>query len=213
MPITEFLEKNALLYPNDVSLVEINPEVLEKRSVTWREYELIETDPSEKYRHQITWLEFDKKANRFANLLISKGIKKGDKVAILLMNGIEWLPVYFGILKTGALAVPMNYRYTADEIKYCLELAEVNTLVFGPEFIGRVEDIFEHIPDVSSLIYVGEVVPHLPKATKSLLQIQAIKLRILKSATTIMPLSIFLREQQDFQRQYFTVTKPLYHRL
>ena len=44
------------------------------------------------------------------------GIKKGDKVAILLMNCLEWLPAYFGILKTGAVAVPLNYRYTAEEI-------------------------------------------------------------------------------------------------
>ena len=44
----------------------------------------------------------------FANLLFTRGIKKGDKVAILMMNCLEWLPIYFGILKTGALVVPMN---------------------------------------------------------------------------------------------------------
>ena len=64
--------------------------------------------------------EFDVKANRFANLLLARGIQKGDKVAILLMNCIDWLPIYFGILKTGALAVPLNYRYSAEEIQYCL---------------------------------------------------------------------------------------------
>ena len=42
--------------------------------------------------------------DRFANLLLERGIKKGDKVAILLMNCLEWLPIYFGILKTGAIA-------------------------------------------------------------------------------------------------------------
>ncbi|HPN08972.1 MAG TPA: AMP-binding protein [Syntrophales bacterium] len=35
-----------------------------------------------------------------------------------MMNSLEWLPVYFGILKTGAIAVPLNYRYTEDEIKF-----------------------------------------------------------------------------------------------
>ena len=54
----------------------------------------------------------------------SRGIGRGDKVAILLMNCLEWLPIYFGILKTGAVAVPMNYRYTAEEIEYCLKLSE-----------------------------------------------------------------------------------------
>ena len=47
------------------------------------------------------------------NLIKPTRLKKGDKVAILLMNCLEWLPVYFGVLKTGALAVPMNFRYTA----------------------------------------------------------------------------------------------------
>ncbi|MBQ7793245.1 MAG: acyl--CoA ligase [Clostridia bacterium] len=158
MPITEILEKNAAEFCDDISLVEINPGVIKNPRITWKEYSLIET-ASESYRHEITWGEFNKKANRFANFLLSRGIKKGDKVAILLMNCLEWLPIYFGTLKTGALAVPMNYRYTADEIKYCLELAEANTLVFGPEFIGRVEEICDRIDGVSQLFYVGEDCP------------------------------------------------------
>ena len=72
-----------------------------------------------------------------------------------MMNGLEWLPIYFGILKTGALAVPMNFRYTSEEIKYCLNLAEVDVLVFGPEFIGRIEEIAEEINHKRMLIYAG----------------------------------------------------------
>ncbi len=159
MAITDFLEKNAKLYPSEVSLVEINPENQPGHAITWREYNLIETGSAGKYRREMTWKDFDIKANRFANLLLTRGIKKGEKVAVLLMNCIEWLPIYFGILKTGALAVPMNYRYTADEIKYCLELAEVNTLVFGPEFIGRVEQVFDQLTDVHTFFYVGSDKP------------------------------------------------------
>ena len=135
MPITELLERNARLYGDDVCLVEINPDLPEPRRVTWKEYELIEPKRAPYYRREITWSIFDEKANRFANLLLERGVKKGDKVAILLMNCLEWLPIYFGILKTGALAVPLNFRYSADEIRYCLDLAEVDILVFGPEFI------------------------------------------------------------------------------
>ena len=159
MAITDFLERNAKLYPSEVSLVEINPANQPHHGVTWREYNLIETASTERYRREMTWKEFDIKANRFANLLLTRGIKKGDKVAVLLMNCLEWLPIYFGILKTGALAVPMNYRYTADEIKYCLELADVNTLIFGPEFIGRVEQVFDHLHNVKTFFYVGDNIP------------------------------------------------------
>lgn len=116
MPITELLERNAIQYANDVALVEINPDIKEKRRVTWREYELIQPDLSQQYRREITWHVFNEKANRVANLLLSRGIRKGDKVAILMMNCLEWLPIYFGILKTGALAVPMNFRFDEPEI-------------------------------------------------------------------------------------------------
>ena len=156
MPITELLEQNAEKLSDKTALVEINPEIQEMRRVTWKEYELIEQGSSETYRREITWSVFNEKANRCANLLISRGIKKGDKVGILLMNGLEWLPVYFGILKTGALAVPLNYRYTSGEIKYCLELADTNAIVFGPEFIGRMEEICDSIPKVKLLFYVGD---------------------------------------------------------
>ena len=159
MPITELLERNAELYGGDVALVEVNPEISEVRRVTWKDYELIEPDPVSHYRREITWKVFDEKANRFANLLLERGVHKGDKVGILLMNCLEWLPIYFGILKTGALAVPLNYRYTSDEIKYCLDLAEVDVLMFGPEFIGRVEEIADEISRNRLLFYVGEGCP------------------------------------------------------
>ena len=148
MPITDFLERNSREFGDDVCLVEVNPERKEARRVTWREYELIESSSSEYYRNEITWAIFDEKANRFANLLISRGIKKGDKVAILLMNCLEWLPIYFGILKAGAIAVPLNYRYTADEIKYCVKKSDSEFVVFGPEFIGRIEEICHRMPSV-----------------------------------------------------------------
>ena len=159
MPITDLLERNAREFCHETALVEINPEVKELRRVTWKEYELIESSPAESYRREITWSVFDEKANRCANLLLSRGIKKGDKVAILMMNSLEWLPLYFGILKTGALAVPLNFRYTAEEIKYCLDLADVDALFFGPEFIGRVEDICGQIPRVKLIFYIGDSCP------------------------------------------------------
>ena len=159
MPITKLLERNAREYGDEVALVEINPDVREIRRVTWKEYELIETGSSTEFRREITWSVFDEKANRCANLLMSRGIRRGHKVAILLMNCLEWLPVYFGILKTGALAVPLNYRYSAEEIRYCCDLADVDALLFGPEFIGRVEEVVDQMPKVKLLFYIGDNCP------------------------------------------------------
>ena len=75
------------------------------------------------------------------------------------MNCLEWLPIYFGILKAGAIAVPLNYRYTAEEIRYCVDLSDSDVLVFGPEFIGRVEEICDKMPKVKQVFYVGENCP------------------------------------------------------
>ncbi|MBQ2815957.1 MAG: acyl--CoA ligase [Clostridia bacterium] len=159
MPITEILQKNAELYTDDISLVEINPKLENNKNMTWREFSLTQSTAAETYRREITWGEFNKKANRFANLLLSRGIKRGEKVAILLMNCLEWLPIYFGILRTGALAVPLNFRYTADEIAYCLDKADAEYIVFGPEFVGRVEEICYKVPKIKMWIYAGDDCP------------------------------------------------------
>ncbi len=168
MQITEVLARNAREWPNDVALVEINPQELENRHTTWREYSLIESSAIEAFRSEITWAEFEEKANRFANLLLSRGYKKGDKVAILLMNCLEWLPIYFGALRAGCLAVPLNFRYTSDEIRYCLDLADADVLVFGPEFIGRVEQIVDRMPRVRTRFYVGDDCPSFAESYRGL---------------------------------------------
>ena len=156
MPITDFLMKNAQTHPDEIALVEVNPGLREARGVTWREYELVETNPAKKYRRTMTWKVFNDRANRFAHLLIDQGVKRGDKVAILLMNCLDWLPIYFGVLKAGAIVVPLNYRYSSDEIKYCVELADVSTIVFGFEVIGRMEALVGQLPGVDRAYYVGD---------------------------------------------------------
>ena len=159
MVITDILDNNAKLYAGEVALVEINPMFEPQSRITWRDYALMQPEPGQPFRREITWEQFWKRANRFANLLLSRGCHKGDKVAILMMNSIEWLPIYFGILKAGAVAVPLNYRYTADEIKYCLDKSDSTMVIFGPEFIGRMEAISDQIPRVRNLFYVGEDCP------------------------------------------------------
>ena len=169
MPVTELLQKNADFYPNKCALVEINPANENQRLMTWREYALIENNPKEAYRRELTWSEFNAKANRLANLLLTRGVKKNDKVAILLMNCLEWLPIYFGILKTGAIAVPLNFRYDSDEIQHCLNISDTDILIFGPEFTGRIEKIVERTPRIRSWIYVGTDCPTFAESYEKLI--------------------------------------------
>ena len=125
MPITEILAQNAQKYTQEISL--------------------IEREPATGQRREITWLEFERQANRYANALIARGVRRGDRVAILMMNCLEWLPITFGILRTGAMAVPLNFRFTAEEIGKCLEAAGAKILFYGPEFIERIAAIHSQI--------------------------------------------------------------------
>lgn len=168
MPVIEYLERNADLYGEEIALIEYNPEEKDTRRMTWKEFDLIQTDSFQPYRREITWKVFDEKANRFANLLLKRGIVKGDKVAILMYNCLEWLPIYFGVLKTGAIAVPFNFRYDADEIMYCAELAEVDVIVFDPAFIGRIEQNADKLAKSRLLIYVGDGCPPFAESYREL---------------------------------------------
>ncbi len=168
MPVTDLLERNHKLYGDEVALVELNPMMQETKKLNWKEYSLVQQTSPEPYRREITWSVFDEKANRVANMLLSRGITKGDRVAILMFNCLEWLPIYFGILKTGAIAVPFNFRFDSSEIKYCADLAEVHVLFFGPEFIGRIEEIRDDLTKGRLLIYVGDNCPDFAESYREL---------------------------------------------
>jgi long-chain acyl-CoA synthetase len=139
MTITEMLARNARLTPNAIALVEITP--------------------SQGLRRQITWKEFDDNANRFANALVARGIKKGDVVIHLMMNSIKWLEAYFGILKTGAMAAPLNFRFISRQIKYCVDIAEPKIMVLDQDFVQRVEEIRQDLPTIKKYIHLGARLP------------------------------------------------------
>ena len=157
MIITDLLERNARLYGKEIALVEANPSEDRDKAVTWREASLIESAAKgTPKRREMSWRDFDRRANRFANLLLSRGIRRETKVGILMMNCLEWLPIYFGVLKAGCIAVPMNFRYSSGEIKYCVELADVEVLVFGPEFVERMDAIADDLSILKYMFFVGE---------------------------------------------------------
>jgi long-chain acyl-CoA synthetase len=139
MTITEILARNARLIPNAVALIEITP--------------------GKGLRKQITWKEFNDTANRVANALIARGIKKGDVVMHLMMNSINWLEAYFGILKSGATAAPLNFRFIARQIKYCTDIAEPKIMLLDQDFTARIEEIRPELKSVKHFIFVGNNVP------------------------------------------------------
>ena len=192
MVITDFLERNSRLYGSDTALVVVSPSEKRDQAVTWREASLIESATDSPYRREMNWRTFDHMANRFANLLLSREIPRGTKVGILMMNCLEYLPIYFGVLKAGCIVVPMNYRYSSDEIKYCLELADVEILVFGPEFTARMDAISNQIPKVKTMFYVGD---NGPSYTENCLRVMNF------TSTNAPPIAL---DQDDYAAIYFS---------
>ena len=139
MTITEMVARNRRMYPNDPALIEVRP--------------------SQGLRKEITWKEFDERVNRVANALIDRGIKKGDKVIHWMTNSVNWLEAYFGIVRTGAWAVPLNFRFTSEDFKYCADIAEGKVMILGEQFAERVEPVRPKLSTIKNYIVVGQTIP------------------------------------------------------
>ena len=129
MPITEILAKNAREFTNDVCLVEVNPQLEEKSRRTWKEYSLIEAGTENALRRELTWGKFDKKANRFANLLLTRGIKKGDKVLLILKRNYEYWYVAPALHKLGAVMIPATNLLVEHDFSYRFKAAGVSAII------------------------------------------------------------------------------------
>ncbi len=83
---------------------------------------------------RLSYLEIDLRANKLANAMRDLGVKKGDRVAILMMNGIEYFESFIGLAKIGAVVVPLNWRLVANELSYILKDAGATALIYGSDF-------------------------------------------------------------------------------
>jgi len=139
MNVSEMVARNARMYPDETALVELRP--------------------VEGIRKEVTWREFDERVNKFAHTLIDRGVSKGDKVIHLMMNSISWLEAYLGTIRTGAWAVPLNFRFTSRDIKYCADIAEAKLMVLSEEFTERVKAIRSQLPTIKDYIFIGQNLP------------------------------------------------------
>jgi acyl-CoA synthetase (AMP-forming)/AMP-acid ligase II len=136
MNLVDFLEKNARLYPQDSAFVEVRPLT--------------------KARRHIHWARFNERTNRLANALMKKGIKKGDKVFLLGRNSIHWLEAYFAVMKTGAWVVPLNFRFTNEDVQNCAGVAEPGAFILDAEYVERTLQIRDSLVTVRDYISMGK---------------------------------------------------------
>lgn len=98
---------------------------------------LVETDSGRRF----TYSQINARTNRLAQGLRAMGVKAGDRIGILLMNGAEFVETFFATAKIGATLVPLNWRLTPDELEFILKDSGTTALVFGPEFSNQVTEI------------------------------------------------------------------------
>lgn len=91
---------------------------------------LVDTGSGERY----TYAQVNTRINRTAHMLMGLGVKPGDRVALLLMNGAPFYEAYLACAKLGAVIVPVNWRLVPDELAYILDDAGAETLIFETEF-------------------------------------------------------------------------------
>lgn len=110
-------------------------------------------------RNQLTYGQLNDQVNRFANALLSLGIKRGDRVGLLMRNSHLFVTVYFAVIKIGAILVPINFWYRGPETTFVVNKSGVSTFILAEEFIDPVEGIKKDLKPVQRYIVIGQKTP------------------------------------------------------
>lgn len=111
---------------------------------------------------RLTWQEVNARANRFASALQKRGVRHGDRVAILSRNCHEYAEILFGLAKIGAISVPLNYRLAEPEITFICDDAGAGWLIAGPEYLHTAERVASSSRALKEIIAIGKAgLPHL----------------------------------------------------
>jgi len=107
-----------------------------------------------------TYQQLNSRVNQVSNLLHEMGIRKGERVGVLLYNSNAYIEVYFALAKLGAILVPLNFRLKGTELEFILKDSGSETLFLGEEFVDVVGSIKSNIPvKEANYIGVGETIP------------------------------------------------------
>src|SRR5690348_712317 len=89
----------------------------------------------------MTFAQWNARACKLANALIGLGLAKGDRVAVLAYNRVEWMEIYAATAKAGLVMVPVNFRLLGPEIRYIVENSEARALIVQDELAERASDL------------------------------------------------------------------------
>lgn len=128
--IGHFLSKRALLNPDLEALVDVD---------TGRRF---------------TFAQLNERVNRTANFLADAGVSRGDRVALLMMNSVEFEETFFAVAKLGAVVVPLNWRLVPDELAFILGNSGATSMVYGSEFVDMATDLHDRGAETSVTTWI-----------------------------------------------------------
>jgi len=111
-------------------------------------------------KRSFTYPELNKRVNKLSHSLVSLGLKKGDKIAVLLENSIEIVEAYLAAAKTGMVIVPVHFRFVGSEIKNIIDNSDAKAFVVHNEFTETVDSIKSKLNNIAPdrYVVVGEKV-------------------------------------------------------
>ena len=107
----------------------------------------------DKYR-AFTYPQMNKRVNKLAHSLVSLGLQKGDKVAVLLENSIEIVELFLATAKTGIIIVPINFRLVGPEVEYIVTNSDAKAFVVHDQFVTTVGPIRKNLNNIARDKYI-----------------------------------------------------------
>ena len=101
---------------------------------------------------RVSYLNLEESSNRVASSLLQLGVRRGDRVAMLLNNGPQFVDIFFGIVKIGAIAVPLDTKYKISELKCLLGHCQPKVLFIESPYLEAVASL------VTELKYIEYVI-------------------------------------------------------
>jgi fatty-acyl-CoA synthase len=107
-------------------------------------------------RRSLSYAQWDERASRLASALLNLGLERGDRVALLAHNTIEWLEIYAGLARAGLVAVPLNFRLAGPEIRYIVGHADARAVIVQDSLRSVIEPIRAQLPvEADRFIHFG----------------------------------------------------------
>jgi len=186
----------------------------------------------------LTYTELELRTNRLANALLKMGLRKGDRVAILLHNRIEFVEILCALAKTGLVGAPVSWRYIGKEIEYVVDNSDAKAMITEEDFVDTVNSIRPNLKKIkrNNYVVVGKATPEgyvnyetliaEPSESKPDVKVDAKDtwLQIYTSGTTGIPKGVvrshesytafYLINAVEFgfsEKDYGMIVMPLYH--